>query len=593
MRPLRIALAQMNPTVGDLERNADRMIELIAEAREKGADLVAFPELAVTGYPPEDLLFKHQFLVDAKEQLGRIVAASMGVAVVVGTPDLVDGPPYHVAAAPSPDQVSGKLYNAAAVAYDGRLVQTYHKIFLPNYGVFDEERYFEAGGECPVFEINGVNVGVNVCEDIWYDEGPATVQRTAGAEVIVNINASPYHRNKGEERQAMLAKRAKDHGVYIAYVNTVGGQDELVFDGQSMVIGPSGALVARGPQFEESLLLVDVDADQAPPRSGNGAEMERLRTSVGEPVFYHVSDQPSTLAPKPSVENQVHEAMDPLAEVYAALVTGTRDYVRKTGFNGALIGLSGGIDSALTTAIAADALGADQVTVFFMPSQYTADQSRTDSERLVANLGVRMVTLPIKPIFDQYLAELAPVFEGREPDTAEENIQARIRGNLLMAASNKFGSIVLTTGNKSEMAAGYATLYGDMAGGFAVIKDVPKTLVFEVSRHLNVMMGREVIPESIIVRPPTAELRPDQKDEDSLPPYEVLDPVLKAYVEDDWTVDEMLAAKMPAEVVSQTIRLVDRSEYKRRQAAPGIKITRRNFGRDRRLPIVNRYRPGV
>jgi NAD+ synthase (glutamine-hydrolysing) len=583
----------MNPTVGDLEGNTDLMLDLISDAREQGADVVAFPELAVTGYPPEDLLFKHQFIDDAKAQLDRIVAASAGLAVVVGTPDLVDGPPFHHAAAPMPDQVAGKLYNSAAVAHDGRMVDIYHKIFLPNYGVFDEERYFERGSECPVFEINGVNVGVNVCEDIWYDEGPTTVQRAAGAEVIVNINASPYHHRKGEERQAMLVRRARDHSAFIAYVNIVGGQDELVFDGQSMVFDPAGKLLARGPQFEDALLVVDVDADEVPLPNGNGAELDRLSTVVGETAYYHVSPRPTSPASKPSIEHEVSKPMDSLTEVYAALVTGTRDYVRKTGFKGALIGLSGGIDSALTTAIAADALGADQVTCFFMPSQYTADQSQTDSEKLVASLGVHMVTLPIKPIFDTYLEDLAPVFEGRDPDTTEENLQARIRGNLLMAASNKFGSIVLTTGNKSEMAAGYATLYGDMAGGFAVIKDVPKTLVFEICKHLNVMAGREVIPESIIVRPPTAELRPDQKDEDSLPPYDVLDPVLKAYVEDDWTVEEMLAANMPADVVSQAIRLVDRSEYKRRQAPPGVKITRRNFGRDRRLPLVNRYRSGT
>jgi NAD+ synthase (glutamine-hydrolysing) len=583
----------MNPTVGDLKGNTDRMLELISDAREQGADVVAFPELAVTGYPPEDLLFKHQFLNDANAQLDRIVGASAGLTVVVGTPDLVDGPRYHHAAAPTPDQIGGQVYNSAAVAHDGRMVDIYHKIFLPNYGVFDEERYFEPGNECPVFEINGVNVGVNVCEDIWYDEGPTTVQRAAGAEVIVNINASPYHHNKGEERQTMLAKRARDHSTFIAYVNTVGGQDELVFDGQSMVFDPAGKLLARGPQFEDALLVVDLDADEVPLPNGNGEDLKRLSTVVGEAAHYHVSPRPTTPAFKPIIEHEICMPMDSLAEVYAALVTGTRDYVRKTGFKGALIGLSGGIDSALTTAIAADALGADQVTCFFMPSQYTADQSLTDSEKLVASLGVHMVTLPIKPVFDTYLEELSAVFEGRDPDTTEENLQARIRGNLLMAASNKFGSIVLTTGNKSEMAAGYATLYGDMAGGFAVIKDVPKTMVFEICNHLNVVAGREVIPESIIVRPPTAELRPDQKDEDSLPPYDVLDPVLKAYVENDWTVEEMLAANMPADVVSQTIRLVDRSEYKRRQAPPGVKITRRNFGRDRRLPIVNRYRSGT
>jgi NAD+ synthase (glutamine-hydrolysing) len=579
----------MNPTVGDLEGNAALILDTIERAKAGGADVAVFPELAITGYPPEDLLLKSQFLADADAQLERVAAASVGIVVIVGVPHLVDGRLVHAAMAETPDQVTGKLFNAAAVAADGKLVDRYHKIFLPNYGVFDEERYFEPGGECPVFEINGVNVGVNVCEDIWFEEGPMTVQRAAGAEVIVNINASPYHRGKGAQRLAMLSKRAAGHGAFVAYLNTVGGQDELVFDGQSLVIDPRGELLARGPQFEEALLIVDVDADEVRPPSSNGAELERLSASVGRPARYRISGPNE--ANRTAVRPPIAEPLDPLTEVYRALVTGTRDYVRKSGFTAAVIGLSGGIDSALTVAIAADALGADKVAAFFMPSMYTADQSRDDSDKLVANLGVRMETIPIEGVFDSFLAVLGPLFEGREPDTTEENLQARIRGTLLMSASNKFGWIVLTTGNKSEMATGYATLYGDMAGGFAVIKDVPKTLVTQLARHRNVMEGREVIPESIIVRPPTAELRPNQKDEDSLPPYGVLDPILKAYVEDDWTVEEMLASDMPLDAVSQTLRLVDRSEYKRRQAPPGVKITRRNFGRDRRLPIVNRYSP--
>jgi NAD+ synthase (glutamine-hydrolysing) len=583
-------MAQMNPTVGDLEGNTDAILALIAEAKQRHADIAAFPELAITGYPPEDLLLRPQFLNDARTQLDRIIEASNGLVVVVGVPELVNGRVFNPAVARTPDMVSGKLFNGAAVAADGRLVHIYRKIFLPNYGVFDEERYFQPGSECPVFEVNGVQVGVNVCEDIWYEEGPSIVQRGAGAEVIVNINASPYHRGKGVQRQEMLAARAQSHGAYIAYLNTVGGQDELVFDGQSMVLGPDGALLARGPQFETALLIIDIDGDRVMPPALDGAVLERLATTVGTPTTYHISGTESQTAREP-VAPTVHVAMDPLTEVYTAIVIGTRDYVRKSGFSGAVIGLSGGIDSALTTAIAVDALGADRVTTFFMPSQYTADQSGEDSRALVANLGVRMEVLEIKSGLEWYVGELGPLFEGRKPDVTEENLQARIRGTLLMAASNKFGWLVLTTGNKSEMATGYATLYGDMAGGFAVIKDVPKTLVQELSRHRNVMAGREVIPESIIVRPPTAELRPDQKDEDSLPPYAVLDPILKAYVEDDWTVEEMLAAGMPADAVAQTIRLVDHSEYKRRQAPPGVKITRRNFGRDRRLPIVNRYSP--
>jgi NAD+ synthase (glutamine-hydrolysing) len=581
----------MNPTVGDLTGNADRIVAFIDEAREQKADVVAFPELALTGYPPEDLLLQPQFLVDADLQLDRIVAASNGIAVIVGVPHLTDGRAFNAAVVETPDMLDGQLFNAAAVAAGGKLMSRYHKVFLPNYGVFDEERYFQPGGECPVFEINGVSVGVNICEDIWYEVGPTTVQRAAGAEVIVNINASPYHRGKGTQRQAMLAKRAKDHGLFVAYLNTVGGQDELVFDGQSLVLDPSGEVIARGPQFDEALLVVDVDADQVGQSRTDGAELERISALIGTPTSYHVSGAASTDARTEIATPELVEPMDSLTEVYTALVTGTRDYVRKSGFSGAVIGLSGGIDSALTVAIAVDALGADQVTAIFMPSQYTADQSEEDSRKLAESLGVRLLTIPIKGVFERYLDELRPLFEGLQPDTSEENLQARIRGNLLMAASNKFGWIVLTTGNKSEMATGYATLYGDMAGGFAVIKDVSKTLVTELASHRNTMAGRGVIPESIIVRPPTAELRPDQKDEDSLPPYAVLDPILKAYVEDDWPVEKMLKAGMPPDAVQQTMRLVDRTEYKRRQAPPGVKITRRNFGRDRRLPIVNRYRP--
>ena len=580
----------MNATVGDLQGNAERMLALVDQAREQQADLVAFPELALTGYPPEDLLFKRQFLLDARTHLERIAEAAHGITIVVGVPEFVDGEPFHLGAALYPDQMEGRIYNGAAVLHEGSVAAIYRKILLPNHGVFDEERYFARGNECPVFEINGVQTGINVCEDIWYDTGPATVQRLAGAEVVLTINGSPYHQGRYAQRSAMLSRRASEHGCFIAYVNLIGGQDELVFDGQSLAFDPRGALIARAPQFEESLLLVDIDADEVGSPDPEGPLSRPGLDTIGEPRRYFLSgagDATSREPLAPSVADELH----PLTEVYNALVTGTRDYVLKSGFRGAVIGLSGGIDSALTTAIAADALGPARVTTFFMPSQYTSGQSWDDSKALTDNLGVRLVSLPIRPIFDGFLETLADEFAGREPDTTEENLQARIRGNLLMAASNKFGWIVLTTGNKSEMATGYATLYGDMAGGFAVIKDVPKTLVQQLARHRNVMEGREVIPESIIVRPPTAELRPDQKDEDSLPPYDVLDPIIQAYVEDDRSFDEMLAAGMPRDAVELTVRLVDRSEYKRRQAPPGVKITRRNFGRDRRLPIVNRYRP--
>ncbi len=580
----------MNATVGDLQGNAERMLALVEQAREQQADLVAFPELALTGYPPEDLLFKRQFLLDARTHLERIAEAAHGITTVVGVPEFVDGEPFHLGAALYPDQMEGRIYNGAAVLHDGSVAAIYRKILLPNHGVFDEERYFARGNECPVFEINGVQTGINVCEDIWYDTGPATVQRLAGAEVVLTINGSPYHQGRYAQRSAMLSRRASEHGCFIAYVNLIGGQDELVFDGQSLVFDPRGKLIARAPQFEESLLLVDIDADEVGSPDPEGPLSRPGLDTIGEPRRYFLSGA-GDATPREPLAPSVADELHPLTEVYNALVTGTRDYVLKSGFRGAVIGLSGGIDSALTTAIAADALGPERVTTFFMPSQYTSGQSWDDSEALTDNLGVRLVSLPIRPIFDEFLETLADEFAGREPDTTEENLQARIRGNLLMAASNKFGWIVLTTGNKSEMATGYATLYGDMAGGFAVIKDVPKTLVQQLARHRNVMEGREVIPESIIVRPPTAELRPDQKDEDSLPPYDVLDPIIQAYVEDDRSFDEMLAAGMPREAVELTVRLVDRSEYKRRQAPPGVKITRRNFGRDRRLPIVNRYRP--
>ncbi len=573
MRTLRIALAQMNATVGAVRENADRIIALMAEAEAAGADIVAFPELALTGYPPEDLLFKRGFLAAAARELERIGAAAGECVAVVG----------------APERVGERLYNAAVICHRGRVADTYHKALLPNYGVFDERRYFEPGHTFPVYTVRGVRVGVNVCEDIWASVGPSTVARAAGAEIIVNINASPYHRGKGAEREAMLAARAGEHGLAIAYANLVGGQDELVFDGGSLVLDARGRVRARGPQFTEALVLADVDADATGPLRHTGPDVETALAALGAPAHHTLSEEPASerepLAPA------LATPLDPLEEAYQALVLGTRDYVRKSGFPGALIGLSGGIDSALTAAIAADALGPGAVRTVFMPSMYTADQSATDAAALAKALGIRMDTVPIRPLYEAFMAALTPLFEGREPDTTEENIQARIRGNLLMALSNKLGWIVLTTGNKSEMATGYATLYGDMAGGFAVIKDVPKTLVFDLCRHLNATRGREVVPEAIIVRPPTAELRPDQRDEDSLPPYPVLDAILQAYVEEDHTVDEMLAAGHPADAVARAVRLVDRSEYKRRQAPPGVKITRRNFGRDRRLPIVNRYQP--
>ena len=577
VRTFRIALAQTNPTVGDLEGNTSRIIEYIDRARNAGADLVAFPELAIPGYPPEDLLFKPQFIQDNIGKLRQVAAASNDIAVVVGFAD-----------------ANSYVYNAAAVLYGGEVVGRYHKIYLPNYGVFDEERYFQAGTECPVFTIAGTPVGVNICEDIWFAVGPTVVQRAAGAEVIVNISASPFHAGKRGTRERMLSVRAADNELFVAYVNMVGGQDELVFDGGSMIHDPLGEEVARGRQFEEDLVVADLEVgavfrsrvrDSRPisERPGN-------LDDVGKAVLVDVSDAPagSRRALRAAARPQ---ALDGAAEVYEALVLGTRDYVRKTGFEQVYVALSGGIDSSVVATVAADALGPENVVGVAMPSRYSSEGSVLDARGLAEALGLTLWEIPIEGPFSAYLEALEPRFRDSEPGIAEENLQSRTRGMLVMALANKFGGIVLTTGNKSEMAVGYATIYGDMAGGYAVIKDVPKTLVYELAEYRNSLGESPVIPESVLTKPPSAELRPDQKDEDSLPAYDVLDPILKAYVEDDLSFDEIVGMGFEQSVVEHVVTLVDRSEYKRRQAPPGIKITPRSFGRDRRMPITNRYRP--
>ncbi len=565
VRSIRIGLAQIDTTVGDLAGNTAKIIGWIGRARALGADLVAFPELAVTGYPPEDLVLRRSFVADNLAALDEIVAATRGIAAVVGFVD-VD---------------NDAIYNAAAVISDGRLVRRYHKQYLPNYGVFDEQRYFQRGYESPVFVIAGVDVGVNICEDIWYPDGPTREQAAAGADLIVNINASPYHRAKGAFRENMISTRASDNAVVICYVNMVGGQDELIFDGHSLVFNERGDLLARGPQFREELIVHNVDIEgmnrRERPASGGGA-----RITVSERPF---SDE------KPAVAPMIAPLLDPAAEVWGALVLGVRDYVTKTGFEDVVLGLSGGVDSSLVAALAADALGAEHVIGVSMPSRFSSEGSKADAYALAERLGMRMLTIPIEAPFAATLDTLSDAFADTQFGLAEENLQARIRGNLLMALSNKYGWLVLTTGNKSELATGYSTLYGDMAGGFAVIKDVPKTLVWELARYRNAVAGKEIIPQVVIDKPPSAELRPDQLDTDSLPPYEVLDPILKAYVEDDRSIDEIVAAGFDAALVQRVVRMVDRNEYKRRQAPPGIKITARAFGRDRRLPIANRYRP--
>ena len=575
MRSFRLAMAQMNPTVGDLAGNTTAILQFIQEACALEADLVVFPEMALTGYPPEDLLFKPQFIKDSLRFRDQIVSQTRGIAMVLGCVD----PNEH-------------LYNAAAVASDGKLIGVYHKIFLPNYGVFDEMRYFQPGRECPVYVISGVYVGVNVCEDIWSAVGPTEVQCVAGAELIVNINGSPYHAGKGNERRQILAARAAHNRAIVSYTNMVGGQDELVFDGDSMVVDPHGELVVQGCQFQEELVVVDLDMDVvADARRDRSKVMDNpgKLAQIGTSHITHVSDSRDP-GPRPQLSQHQHRVLAPTEEVYTALVVGTQDYVRKNGFQKVLIGLSGGIDSSLTAVIAVDALGKENVAGVSMPSRYSSEGSIVDTKLLTENLGIELLVIPIEEAFRSYLDMLESTFQGTQPGVAEENLQARVRGNILMALSNKFGWLVLTTGNKSELATGYSTLYGDMAGGFAVIKDVPKMLVYDLAAYVNGRDGRDVIPRAVIDKPPSAELRPNQRDDDSLPPYDVLDPILKAYVEEDRAYSEILEMGFDPESVQRAINLVDQSEYKRRQAPPGVKITPRNFGRDRRMPIVNRYR---
>jgi NAD+ synthase (glutamine-hydrolysing) len=568
-------MAQINTTVGDFEGNLKKMVQVINEARRLKVDLVTFPELSICGYPPEDLLLKPQFIDKNIEYLHKLVKASSGLSVVAGFVDSKDD-----------------LYNAAAIIHDGKQVGTYRKIYLPNYGVFDENRYFRAGDECPVFEIGGSVVGINICEDIWYEAGPATAQAYAGAEVILNISASPYHYGKVGERSKILTARAIDNVAIVAYTNLVGGQDELVFDGNSVVLDENGKVLARGKAFEEDFIVVDLDVESV------------FRTRLHDPRWRKSSvydDMPDwsahritvsgipPLTTKPPVPKREITNVDLIEEIYKALVMGTSDYIVKNGFKKVVIGLSGGVDSSLVATIATDALGKENVIGVSMPSRFSSPGSITDAAALAQNLGIKLLSLPIDNIFQLYLDTLKGVFAGTKPDTTEENLQARIRGNYLMALSNKFGWLVLPTGNKSEMATGYATLYGDMAGGFALLKDVPKTLVYQLVAYRNGKADFDLVPQAVIDKPPSAELRPDQRDSDSLPPYELLDQVLKAYVEEDKSVDQMLKMGLDESAVRKTVKLVDGSEYKRRQSPPGIKITARAFGRDRRLPITNKF----
>jgi NAD+ synthase (glutamine-hydrolysing) len=576
LRNVRVGIAQINSTVGDLSGNTGKIMQSIDQAKSLGVDLLTFPELAITGYPPEDLLLKPQFIKRNRESLNKIIEHSSDIAVVVG---FVDS--------------DSDIYNAAAMIYDRKLAGIYHKIYLPNYGVFDENRYFQAGTNYSIFNIYGVGVGITVCEDMWYEAGPAIVQAYIGARVLINISASPYHAGRGLFRERMFATRASDSIAIVVHNNLVGGQDELVFDGSSLIINEKGEVVARGKQFEEDFLAVDLDVESVfrsqlhDPRRRK--ETPRVKEKLGQATKIEVSSEQPTIARPPLPQRRV-DRLDELAEIYQALVLGTRDYVCKNGFEKVVIGLSGGVDSSLVATIAADALGVEHVIGVSMPSRYSSPGSLSDAEALTRNLGIQYRVISIERAFGSYLETLAEPFRDTQPDITEENIQARIRGNILFALSNKFGWLVLACSNKSETATGYTTLYGDMAGGFIPLKDVPKTLVTELARYKNRQAGKEVIPVAVLTKAPSAELRPDQKDTDTLPVYDILDPILKAYVEDDLAIDQIIAMGFDRDIVTKVARLVDRSEYKRRQTAPGIKITPRDFGRDRRLPITNRFR---
>jgi NAD+ synthase (glutamine-hydrolysing) len=569
MPRLRVGAAQIDTVVGDLEGNVRLALDAYEAAVARGCDVLVFPELTITGYPPEDLLLRPAFVAQAAEMLDKFAARTAHCAAIVGYPE-----------------AARDLYNAAAVCAHGRVHGSYRKQLLPNYAVFDERRYFEPRAEPPsLFVIGGVRVGVTICEDAWSPSGPILEAASGGAELVVNLNASPYYAQRLGERETMLATRAADASVPIVYANLVGGQDELVFDGASLVFDEHGDLIARARQFATDLLIVDLDVRpafhtrQLDPR-GRGRSPQLHEFVISEAGV-----------PPPAEAPRIEPALEPVREVYEALVLGTRDYVRKNGFTDVLIALSGGIDSSIVAAIAVDALGAEHVNGVLMPSRYSSEHSITDAEALARNLGINTYTVPIEPAHEAFETMLAPVFEGTAPNLAEENVQARIRGNVQMTISNKFGWMVLTTGNKSEMATGYATLYGDMAGGFAVIKDVPKTLVYALCRDRNARAGHDLIPQSVIDKPPSAELAPGQFDSDSLPAYDVLDPIIEGYVEGDLSVHELIERGHDAELVRRVARMVDRNEYKRRQSAPGVRVSPKAFGKDRRLPITNRW-PG-
>ena len=552
-------MAQINPVVGDIQGNTEKIKNYIKQAQKENVDVITFPELALTGYPPEDLLFKTHFINDIKKHLEEVTKSTQGITAIIGLAREDSG-----------------LLNSAAVIHDRKIINFYDKKILPNYGVFDEKRYFISGKNNPVYLINGITVGINICEDIWFEDGPTKDQAGLGAQLILNINGSPFDTEKRYIRENMLKERALHNNLYISYTNMVGGQDELVFDGGSVVLNPAGEIISRGKAFEEDLVITDLNLEE----TGNFVESNTN-------IFVSNTFKNKKLRTIPDNHNV---EIDKLEQIRKALILGTRDYVNKSGFSKVLLGLSGGIDSALTCYIAVQAFGKENVLGVIMPSRFSSEGSITDSQLLASNLGIQTKIIPIEPAYIAFLEMLSESFEGTSIDVAEENLQARIRGNILMALSNKFNWITLITGNKSEMATGYSTLYGDMAGGFAVLKDVPKTLVYELCRYINTIQNTDLIPEMIITKPPSAELREDQKDEDSLPPYDILDAILKYYVEEDRSFQEIVDLGYDEAVVKRATLLLDRSEYKRKQSPPGVKITPRNFGRDRRIPLINKYK---
>jgi NAD+ synthase (glutamine-hydrolysing) len=578
MKSLRIALAQINPTVGDFDNNVTKIIHYIKKAKTNHAHVIAFPELAITGYPPEDLLLKKQFVEGNLKALDKVRKHVIGITAIVGFVNKNED-----------------IYNAAAILNNGKIIDIYHKFYLPNYGVFDEFRYFQAGTRSSIYQINDTWIGVNICEDIWYPDGPARIQALAGAEVIININASPYQLGKAQFRENMLTTRASDNIIIVAYLNTVGGQDELVFDGHSIIIDQNGSIIARGKQFEEDLIITDLDIESINMSRLHAPRRRQEVMKLKEDSVKKIVIPPEKISRKNTLKSSSADLrkssiLEVTEEMYKALVLGTRDYVYKNGFEGVVIGLSGGIDSALVATIAVDALGKKNVKSLFMPSPFTSRESKEDAYGLAENLGIDVIEVPITKIFQGYLDVLKKDFRKVPRDETEENLQARIRGNILMAFSNKFGWLVLTTGNKSEMSVGYATLYGDMAGGFAVIKDLSKLMVYELCKWKNAKAGKVIIPERMFSKDPSAELKPNQKDTDTLPPYPILDPILKAYIEEDQGFEEILSLGCSPDCAKKVISMIDRSEYKRRQAPPGIKITPRAFGRDRRFPITNKFR---